>query len=173
MPQSKAPTNPLKPPTSSPEGERGQTPVQGYVHTVHDFCHDSANQASLLALAAPKIQSSRGGVLSTLLNSQTPLKMGQEAGYSYLSLITSPFSLGKAPTLLNGPGTWYFLAIIIHFCVEIEKSMEKSQKSIIFSCQNTLYLQIERKCRIISDNININHITNNLKPKLMSKNGKT
>ena len=91
----------FRPPTNSPEGERGQTPVQGYVHTVHDFCHDSVNQASLLALAAPKIQSSRGGVLSTLLNSQTPLKMGQEAGYSYLSLITSPFSLGKAPTLLT------------------------------------------------------------------------
>ena len=98
---SSPPPTPQKPPTNSPEGERGQTPVQGYVHTVHDFCHDSANQASLLALAAPKIQSSRGGVLSTLLNSQTPLKMGQEAGYSYLSLITSPFSLGKAPTLLT------------------------------------------------------------------------
>ena len=121
---SSPPPTPQKPPTNSPRGERGQTPVQssdppptpprgragqtpvqGYVHTVHDFCHDSANQASLLALAAPKIQSSRGGVLSTLLNSQTPLKMGQEAGYSYLSLITSPFSLGKAPTLLNGSGT--------------------------------------------------------------------
>ena len=112
---SSPPPTPPKAPTNSPEGERGQTPVQGYVHTVHDFCHDSANQASLLALAAPKIQSSRGGVLSTLLysytpnerllpkllNSQTPLKMGQEAGYSYLSLITSPFSLGKAPTLLT------------------------------------------------------------------------
>jgi len=33
--------------------------VQGYVFTVHDFCHDSANQASLLALAAPKIQGSK------------------------------------------------------------------------------------------------------------------
>ncbi len=40
-------------------------------------------------------------LLPKLLNSQTPLKMGQEAGYSYLSLITSPFSLGKAPTLLT------------------------------------------------------------------------
>ena len=43
--------------------------VQGYVFTVHDFCHErlrvgalagiSANQASLLALAAPKIQGSK------------------------------------------------------------------------------------------------------------------
>ena len=43
--------------------------VQGYVFTVHDFCHErlrvgalagiSANQASLLALAAPKIQDSK------------------------------------------------------------------------------------------------------------------
>ena len=41
----------------------------GYVLSVHDFCHErlrvgllagiSANQASLLALAAPKIQSSK------------------------------------------------------------------------------------------------------------------
>ena len=29
----------------------------GYVLSVHDFCHDSANQASLLVLAAPKNQS--------------------------------------------------------------------------------------------------------------------
>jgi hypothetical protein len=83
MPQSKAPTNSLKPPTNSPEGERGQTPVQGYVLTVHDFCHErlrvgalagiSTNQASLLALAASKIQGSRGvGIVQTpkLPNSQ-------------------------------------------------------------------------------------------------------
>ena len=48
--------------------EGGKPLVQGYVLTVHDFCHErlrvgalagiSANQASMLALAAPKIQSS-------------------------------------------------------------------------------------------------------------------
>jgi len=56
-------------PTNSPEGRAGLTLVPGYVLTVHDFCHNSANQASLLALAAPKIQGSKGRVLSTLLHS--------------------------------------------------------------------------------------------------------
>jgi len=56
-------------PTNSPEGRAGLTPVPGYVLTVHVFCHNSANQASLLALAAPKIQGSKGRVLSTLLHS--------------------------------------------------------------------------------------------------------
>ena len=82
-------------PSGSPEGE-GKADA-GYVLSVHDFCHErlrvgalagiSANQASLLALAAPKIQGSdppptpprgrapsgvgfaRGGVLSTLPHS--------------------------------------------------------------------------------------------------------
>ena len=32
--------------------------VQCYVTSFHDFCHDSAKQASLMALAAPKVQCS-------------------------------------------------------------------------------------------------------------------
>ena len=32
--------------------------VQCYVTSFHDFCHDSAKQASLMALAAPKVQRS-------------------------------------------------------------------------------------------------------------------
>jgi dihydroorotase len=33
--------------------------AQSYVTSFHDFCHDSANRASTMALAAPKVQSSK------------------------------------------------------------------------------------------------------------------
>jgi len=65
---------PCKVPGSKLPTEGGKPLVPGYVLSVHDFCHDSANQASLLALAAPKIQSSRFKVQEAeyCLHSYTP-----------------------------------------------------------------------------------------------------
>ena len=42
---------------SQRDSVKGNHNVQSYVTSFHDFCHDSANRASTMALAAPKVQS--------------------------------------------------------------------------------------------------------------------